>query len=136
MSSDATIASDTASLTPRRLAAAASAFCARAVATRHPAAGHEVGSPDPGAAVQVDRAAVAERAFERFEDLAHGGIRFRHAVVGDRVAQVGDLTVARGLRKVRLVRFDLAGLGQIDEAIDAGVHQLADALPGCAQPAP
>ena len=106
--------------------------CRRAIAQPpgEETADHQPGAADTGAAVDVDTVAGIQRLVDLIEDLDGPRSTARHAVIDDRSAGVIDRAAGQrivGIWQQRFVGLALAGLGQVDEVVDAHAAQRLEA---------
>ena len=98
-------------------------------AVGEPAAGNQVGAADACATVQIHRAAGGKSAVDGIQDFAHLRVGLGDAMVADWLPQVRELAARLQRRERGLVGRAFRGIGQVDEAVDAGIHEQAQAFP-------
>src|SRR5215213_10320103 len=99
--------------------------CARGSPLYQETAGDRASAPDSRVAVHVNPPPRAQRALEHIENFDHVLALVRDAVIADRPPQI-----LNACRQLILVWFELIRHRQIDEAVDAGIHQLTQSLAG------
>ena len=73
--------------------------------------------------MDVDAAPGLQRVMHAVENLGHVGGFPGDAVILDRFAEILDAD-----RKIRIIGLQLAGLGEVDETLDTGVHETLQPL--------